>query len=178
MAVRRTIANLMALFASNQPAKSITPDRVRDLIMTVQGTWAALNKTGGAQVTALTLNEWAKINVTTELAPNSAGFSMPQSNRITCGCSIPAVVSVTANIGFEDGANTAFQAAIALNGDIIPSSIRTVRLGSGGDKQEAVLFTDYVSGAGDYVEVWVRNITNNNDLTVSQYYLSVSGRII
>lgn len=171
MPTKRTIDELYALFAPGQPAASITPDRVQDLVLTLQGGWGRMSLVESAQTVIVQSGSWVKAAGVTALAEHSQQFVMPENNRLQCVCPIPSIMEVAAVISIVNGNNKTFEAAIAVNGEVRPESVRTFRIGSGGDVVEAVILDDFLQAEGDYVEVWIRNLTDAADATITRLYL-------
>jgi hypothetical protein len=168
MATKRTMDQLYAFFAPDQADGAITPDRIQDAIFTMQGGWGRISLAETALTTIAAVNTWTKLAGTTTLAAHSQQFTMPANNRLQCVCPIPSVMEVTASVSIVDGNNKSFEVAIARNGTVIPESIVTIRLGSGGDVEEGVVFADFQQELNDYVEIWVRNITDDTDVTATR----------
>ena len=177
MATRRTQEQLQALFASGQPAGSITPDRVQDAIYTLRPAYARISVTAPALTVIATENEWTKLAGTTALGAGAFGFSMPEDNRIRCDLELPAITTITAAVSLQGAANTNVDVAIAVNGDIRTTSIQTVRIPTGGDA-EGVILADFVSQPGDFFGVWARNTSNASDFTAARLVLRVEAFIL
>lgn len=171
MAAKRTMSALQAFFEPGQPAGSITPDRVQDAIFSLQGGWGRISLTAPALTTITTQGQWVKAAGTTELAQYGQQFDMPQNGRLRATSPVPSILDVSAVISIEDGANKTFEAAIALNGNILESTIRTIRLGSSGAIEEAVILADFLQAENDYVEIFLRNMTDAADVTVTRLYM-------
>lgn len=171
---RRTLDTLFDYFEAGQSAGSITPDRVQDLVQTVRPGFARISSNGNTGVTNIaSVNEWTKINITTNLADNAFGMTMPASNRILCGCPVPALAVVDATLTVQGDNNKTFQVAIAKNGTIESESVETIKIGSSGDSVSVSMHADYSQSSGDYTEVWIRNTTDATDPTVSGLYLRI-----
>ena len=174
MAQRRSIANIQALFAPGQPNGSITPDRVQDLIQSLRPGFGRISLSGSPQETAISqVNTWVKASVTTELGDGSFTFAMPENNRLQCNCSIPSVLVVDGGVSIQAPPNTTFEIAAAKNGTIDQKSITRLRMGAGGSVESCAINTDFVHAQGDFVELWIRNTTNDNNLTVVGFYLAI-----
>ena len=98
---------------------------------------------------------------------------MPASNRILCGCPVPALAIVDATLTVQGDNNKTFQVAIAKNGTIESESVETIKIGSSGDSVSVSLHADFSQSSGDYTEVWIRNTTDATDPTVSGFYLRI-----
>lgn len=167
MPTKRTMEQLYAFFATGQAAGAITPDRVQDALFTMQGGWGRISLASSALTTISAINTWTKAAGTTTLAAHSQQFTMPANNRLQCTCPIPSIMEVTASVSVLNGNNKTYELAIAKNGTVIPESVAPVRFGSAGTPLEAVMFADFQQGANDYIEIWVRNITDDADVTMT-----------
>jgi len=171
MATKRTISALDAFFAPGQPPRSITPDRVQDLILSLRPGFGRISLTGTAQTSIASVNTWVKIAGTTALADGAFTFSMPQNNRLQCNCPVPSRLEAEAVLTLTDGSQKQFEVAFAKNGTILAESVQAVRFGPGGGSVEAVLACDFVQAQGDYIEVWTRNVTDSTNITADRLYM-------
>lgn len=167
MPTKRTMEQLYAFFATGQADGAITPDRIQDALFTMQGGWGRISLASSALTTIAAVNTWTKLAGTTTLAAHSQQFTMPENNRLQCTCPIPSVMEVSATIALLDGNNKTFQVAIAKNGTILAETIAPIRFASAGTSLEAVLLADFSQTLNDYIEVWVRNITDDTDVTMT-----------
>jgi len=169
---RRTLDTLFDYFEAGQAAGSITPDRVQDLVQSLIPGFARISSNGESNATSITeANQWTKIDLATTLAPNARGMTMPESNRILCGCPVPAIGIIDASMSIQSANNQTFQVAIAKNGTIESESVETVKIGSGGDSVSVTIHADIQQVSGDYVELYVRNTATTENPTVSGLYM-------
>lgn len=178
MATRRTQAELQAFFAAGQPAGAITPDRVQDAILTLRPAYARLSVTTAAETNITAQNTWTKLAGTTALGAGAFGFSMPQNNRLVCNVEQQCITTVTAAVSLEDGANVNFEVGIYKNGALMPESVQSVRIPTGGGKVDAVILADFVSEQNDFFEVWVRNTSNDANVTAAQMVMRVEAFVL
>jgi hypothetical protein len=167
MPTKRTMEQLYAFFAPGQADGAITPDRIQDALFTMQGGWGRINLTASALTNITAVNTWVKAAGSTALAAHSQQFTMPENNRLQCTCPIPSIMEISATLSIVDGNNKTIQLALARNGSVMTETITTIRLGSGGDTEEGTLLGDFAQELNDYVEVWVRNITDGTDVTIT-----------
>ena len=169
---RRTLDTLFDYFEAGQAAGSITPDRVQDLVQSLIPGFARISSNGESNATSITeANQWTKIDLTTTLAANARGMTMPQSNRILCGCPVPAIGIIDATVSVTSSPNQTFEVGIAKNGEIETESVERVKVGSGGDSVSVSCHADFEQSDGDYIELWIRNTTGTANPTVSGLYL-------
>jgi hypothetical protein len=167
MPTKRTMEQLYAFFETGQADGAITPDRIQDALFTMQGGWGRISLTSSALTNITAVDTWVKAAGTTALAAHSQQFTMPENNRLQCTCPIPSIMEISATVSIVDGNNRNFQIALARNGSLMTETITTVRLGPGGDTEEAFLIGDFSQELNDYVEVWVRNISDSTDVTIT-----------
>jgi hypothetical protein len=171
MATKRTIAQLMAFFAPGQDDGAITPDRVQDLLFSLQGGWGRINLTGSPVQTELTVGEWAKVSGETVLVAHSNQFTMPANNRLQCVCPVPSVMECAAVVTLGSAPNQMFELALARNGDVNGATVTRARIAAGGDAVTVPLMMDFVQAANDYAEVWIRNLTSGANPTITSLHL-------
>lgn len=179
MATKRTIAAIMAFFAPGQAAQSITPDKVQDAVETLRPTFGRLSLSQSALTEIATVNVWQKLEGLTVLSDGAIGFAMPSAGRLQCVCPISSRLEVSAVLSLTNGSQKEFQIAFARgNGSgaasLMPETVQGVRFGPGGGTIEAVLMGDFVQSPGDYVEVWVRNVTDSTNITATRLYMRAS----
>lgn len=178
MGTKRTISALMDLFAPGQAEGSITPDRVQDLVETLRGGWGRIRLDAPAATNITAQNVFVKAAGTTIECPECYGFDMPEDNRLRYTGSVEARIEVAAGVNVTDGANRAFELAFAVNGVIREETARVVRLGPGGDVEGAVLLGDFRGNENDYVEIWIRNLTDTQNPTLTRLYLRARAYVL
>lgn len=178
MPTKQTIAALMAFFAPAQAEGSITPDRVQDLVETLRGGWGRFRLDNSAATNITAQNVWVKAAGTTIECPECYGFDMPEDNRLRYTGSVEARIEVAAGVNVSDGPNRAYELAFAVNGAIREETARVVRLGPGGDVEGAVLLGDFRGNENDYVEIWVRNLTDTQNPTLTRMYLRARAYVL
>lgn len=177
MPTKRTIQQLYDLFAPGQDERSITPDRVQDLIFTLIGAHGRISATEQKDFT-LTTNVWTKINIATELSEGARQFSMPQNGRLRCDCVTPSYLSVSGFLTFQTESASEFEVAIFKNDVIEPRTVVSARIPPGGGSATVPLNDDFVSGAGEFLDVYIRRINNTAIPTIDQMYLSAWTRTL
>lgn len=178
MATKRTLAALDAFFEPGQAPRSITPDRVQDLIETLRGGWGRINLTAQVITDITTVGEWVKISGTTALSGDAWAFDMPVNDRLRYTGIVPSRVEVTAAINLTDGNNKTFEVALAKNGVVLADTARTVKIETGGDIDGAVVIGDFQAVTNDYVEIFVRNLTDSTDVTITKMYMRARSYVL
>jgi hypothetical protein len=175
MAVKKSIAAQLADFAPEQPDGSITPDRVQSVIVSARPGFGRLSLATDVETSITAVNTWTKLAGVTELGEGAITFSMPENNRLQCNCPVGSRLEAEAIVTLNNGSQKTFEVAFAKgNGadpvEILAHSVQAVRFGPGGDTLEAVLKCDFVQAQGDFVEIWVRNVTDSTNVTAKAIY--------
>jgi hypothetical protein len=178
MATKRTIAQLLALFSPNQPARSITPDRVQDLIETLREGFGRISLTSQVTTVIPSVNDWVKAAGVTVQAEACQCFDMPENGRLRFVGPLPSRIILEASINITDGNNKVFEVALAKNGDVMPETVKVIRLGSGGDIAGTALMGDFEAVQNDFVELYIRNVTDATDVDVTKLYLRARSYVL
>jgi hypothetical protein len=179
MPTKRTIQQLYDFFASGQPARSITPDRVQDTILSLRPGFGRLSLSQSVETNIATVNVYQKLAGVTVLGEGAFTFTMPANGRLQCECPIPSRLEVEAVISLTNGSQKEFELAFAKgNGDdaasLLSHTVQGVRFGPGGGTVEVKLMGDFTQAPGDYVEIWARNITDATNITATRLYMRAS----
>jgi hypothetical protein len=171
MPTKRTIEQLYELFEPGQPDRSITPDRVQDLILTLLGGYGRISGNGSTPFT-LSQNDWAVVDVVTTLATGARQFSMPQNGRLQCDCPVPSLMVNTGFLTLQANQAAVFEIALGRNGVVDSNSISAFRLPPGGGSGTVPLHNDFLQEQNDYVEVFIRRTDGSANPSVTHYLLS------
>lgn len=129
-----------------------------------------------AETTITTQGSAVKVNGTTTSVRMFRALSSV-SNRIVYNGSATKVFNIQASLsGFAESTNTNYTFFIARNGTLLPSTAIQTRFqgGGGGADIRALSFTGTVELApGQYIEVFVRNDDNKNNVTISRLNLLI-----
>lgn len=178
MPTKRSISQLYELFEPGQAEGSITPDRVQDLILSVLPGFGRISLTAQVETSIASINEWVKLAGTTELGEGAFTFTMPENNRLQCVCPVPSRMAISAAVTLTNGSQKNFEAALARNGVIMPETVQVARFGPGGGSVEVVLLGDFAQEQNDHVEVWVRNITDDTNVTATKLYMRAMTNVL
>lgn len=171
MPTKRTIQQLNNLFAPGQPARSITPDRVQDLILTLRPGYGRISLASQVLTNIATVNVYQKLEGVTTLADGAFTFAMPENGRLQCNCPIPSLLRAEAVMSLQNGSQKNYELVFAKNGTVLPETAQVIRFGPGGGNVEIVLMGDFVQAQGDYIEVFVRNLTDTTNVTATRFYM-------
>jgi hypothetical protein len=178
MPTKRTIAELFAFFATGQPSRSITPDRVQDLIETLREGFGRISLTSQLTTTIPAVNQWVAAAGVTTAAAACQCFDMPQNGRLRFIGLKPSRVIIEASVNITDGNNKVFEVALAKNGNVMPETVRVIRLGAGGDIGGSAIMGDFDAVQNDFVEVYIRNVTDNTDAIFTKLYLRARSYVL
>ena len=164
----RTPAELLAIFADGQAEGSITPQDMRDLIVSVQGSYGGLEINVADETQILTAGTFVKAAGTTNLIVPSNNFSMTENNRLSYTGTATRNFLVVAGISFTaeaDSKTICFSSAI--NG-VVKTPRVCATIGEG-DYTSAVAGVRIVTlSENDYLELFVTNETSTDNITVTQ----------
>ena len=171
MPTKRTIQQLYDFFEPGQQDRSITPDRVQDLILSLQGGYGRIS---GNSSTAFTLqqNVWKVVNIATTLAPGARQFVMPSPGRLQCLCEVPSLMVNTGFLTIQTNEASIYEVALGINGEVDSGSVAALRLPPGGGSGTVPLHNDFLQESNDFVEVFIRRIDGNVNPSVTHYHLS------
>ena len=174
----RTIAELLALFADNTSG-DISEQDCRDLIVTFAAAFGGLYIEGNAIATTIAaMNTWYKVAGTTTASAYLNDFTMPADNRLTYDDTITRHVHMSAAFAITSGSNNQTgEMSLYKNGVIVPGSTMAFKTSAAGDPRNLALEADINMAPTDYLEVYVRNTTGANNLTVSHLQLQADGNV-
>ena len=103
----RTVATLLATnFVDGQTAGSITPQDMRDLVISLTHQYGDCYVSTPAATTISTINVWVKVAGTTTIGSNVRNVSMPANNRLRNDGDQTRIFRVTATLNYiTAGAN-------------------------------------------------------------------------
>jgi hypothetical protein len=178
---KRTLADLLAnLFQDGQSVGSITAQDLRDFLVSVQPCYGACYVSASGVTTITTADTPVKAAGTTTLL--SGGVNVDDdgatSNRLrytgtfTKHFFVSASVSMTSATGGDE-----IGLHLAKNGVVIAASeiLRTTNASS--DHGAAYIHAGVDLAANDYVELWVDNNDNTNNVTITKMNLHMIGHI-
>lgn len=102
-------------------------------------------------------------------------FCTINGNRITYTGPLPKVPTVIATVNLQSGANTTLQVQIRRNGELVDGASKKCRLPSGVPAGFITAAANIPLEPGDYLELWVANLTGAQDITVTDATLLTRG---
>ena len=171
MATKRTIQQLLNFFAPGQNERSITPDRVQDLVQTMTGGFGRIYGNSSTTFT-LAQNVWQVVNPVTQLSDTSRQFTMPANGRLQCTCPVPSLMVVSGFLTINTDGPSEFEVAVFRNGELEPGSVNAVRLPPGGGSLTTPIADDFVQEQNDFIEIYIRRVSGDRNPNVTHMYLS------
>ena len=180
---QRSLSDLLtALFQDGQAVSSITPQDVRDLIVSVgQIPYGGIYSLAPVETIIPSSNTYVKALGTTQ-NNNLRNFDMPVDNRLRYTGALPYHMHIALTLSmmaagnnklagfkmfkFDDSAGT---------GALIDGSVVRRFIATGSDEGSTALHWDVVLDNNDYLELHVANLTDATNITVSNMYLFAVG---
>lgn len=175
-----SIADLLATnFADGQTAGSITPQDMRDLIISLETTYGGYYVSSSSATTISAVDTPVKVAGTTTAFGSLNGFSMPTDNRLRNDGTATRICQVTASVSFTSANNNkVYGFMIAKNGTVEANSEIQHKVGTAADVQGVALTWQVSLDATDYVEVWVQNRTDDDNPTITLMTVTVEGHVV
>jgi hypothetical protein len=179
----RTFTNLVTnLFQDGQADDSITPQDLRDLIISMQSEHGGIYVSTPASTSIAVAGTAVKGAGTTTLFGETANkFDMPTDNRLRYTGTPTRTVKVSANISVElDTAivSKLLTAKIYKNGALITGAVNQAFAPATTAKPVQISVDAMVSLAlNDYVEVWVANEDSTDNVTIQKMTLVAESRL-
>ena len=102
-------------------------------------------------------------------------FCEIDGNRITYIGPLTKVPTVIATANLQSGAQTTLQLQVRRNGELVPGASKKCRLPQGATTGFVSVAANIEMETGDYVELWVGNLTGAQDVTVTDATLVTRG---
>ena len=175
----RSLSQLLtSLFVDSQPAGSITPQDMRDLIVSLRAPFGGLYISAPAATTIATPGTMVKA-AGTSLATSLREMTMPENNRLTY-TGVPDrhfhIVASASMTGM--GTNDNISVAIAKNDTVLDHSKLTRFVGTGSDQGSVAGHADAILATNDYLEIFLTNEDAAANVTLEQGYLFAMGMIV
>ena len=175
----RTQADLLAKFADGQEAGSITPQDVRDLIISLTPALGTIYFSTPIETVITTPGTFVKALGTTTIVATPHGVGMPTNNRISYTQSVERHFSVDCSIAAQTaGANKTILYQLYKNGVAMPETLMTRAHSGAGSNGVVALTTSVHLALNDYIELWVANQSDSTNLTITNGTLNIKGHIV
>jgi hypothetical protein len=145
-------------------------DQINSFVLPAYANYFDFNSASVTNV--LASNTWYKLNTNTVNGFSRDGLQVT-NNRVT-NIGSTRIFKIEGIVSMLAGNNNEIHAAFFKNGNIHPCSEQSVVTGSG-NKVSALPFHCLIElQTGDYIEVWVKNGTHVNDITLSNVNVIVT----
>lgn len=181
---QRTKSALATLLADNTSG-AISPQDLRDLMESLHFSFGSLYISTPAETSIANQNEWTKVAGTTtdvNLHRFEGKTALAVDNRLKyTGAAMVHVHAVFNWSQTSASSNVEFDAAAyhyddsAASGSILTHSIVRRKQGTGSDVGAAAAHFDVMMDTNDYVEMHVRNVTNDTNVTFQYAYMFIMG---
>ena len=173
----RTVTDLLTnLFQDGQPASSITPNDMRDFIVSLQSSFGAFHLSVAAETTIVTQSVFVKIAGTTIGFANNVDFTTAVNNRLVYTNPLDKTFALEASVTMTAAMNNqTIGIAFAVNGVVDTTTIQEQRLGASADPFTVSLTGHVRLSQNDFLEVFVSNETTTGNVTMSQVNVTVRG---
>jgi len=129
---------------------------------------------GSSSATTITTQGAAvKIAGTTSSGPNVAKFLQNTANRAEYAGNISSFFEVSVTAALSSGSNNEIAIYVALNGSVIASSEMRATANGGGRAESIATYGVAQLTPGDYVEVFVANLSSTTDITATDLQVIV-----
>ena len=175
---QRSLAVLLGtLFKDGQAPAAITPQDVRDLIVSLTPPYGGLYVSSPVATMISTPGTMVKALGTT-LATNLRNMTMPTSNRLTYTGAPDRHFHIVASLSLDHGGNNDnISTAIAKNGTVLAHSKLTRFMATGADRGAVACHGDVMLSTNDYLEIFLTNEDESVSVTLEQGYLFAMGMI-
>lgn len=166
----RTLAYLLAsVFQDGQAAGAITPQDIRDLIVSVSPAHAAYYWSTPAATTITTANTFYKVaGTTTSMHGAGGGFTHTDNKLVYTGATEQGFM-VHGSFSFACNTNNqTLEFRLAKNGTPVAASSITLTIGTGTDRRVASIAWYGELATTDYLELFVTNQTSSGTTVTVQ----------
>ena len=174
----RTKTELLTIFKDGQVDGSITPQDLRDLIVSITPAYGAMYFSSTVETVILLVNTKTTALGTTTLITTPNQIDMPQNNRLRYTGDEPRTFIIDASISSTTaGNNKTIQYQIFKNGVALIETLMTRVHGTGADHGVIALTTNVLLSQNDYIELHVSNETDTTNLTIENGIINLLGFI-
>ena len=175
---RRTVAALQALLANNV-AGDISPQDVRDFLVSTSPAFGELYLTSAIETVISSAGVAVKALGTTAEVVSSSDVTVSVGNRLTYTAAPTIKAKVTASLSMQCAANSKNLAiSFAKNGTQIANSVINRKVGTGTDTGAAALQTTVELAQNDYIELFVQNDDDTNNVTITKLVLTLESFLV
>lgn len=179
---QRTLTELLALFADGQVTGSLTPEDVRDLLVSMAPVNGGIYISAAASTTVAVSATYYKCEGTTTLIPDATSkyLDMPADNRLRY-TGVPTrnvMVEISGDVTLDAGTNIEIGFKIYKNGVAVAHTHSHVEIPANSKPAQFVARGFIEMATNDYVELWGENATDTNDFTVHDMVMTLDGKLV
>jgi hypothetical protein len=173
----RTIATLLSTnFVNGQAAGSITPQDMRDLIISLRHQYGDCYVSTAVETTIASQNTWAKALGTTTVGSSLLNVSMPANNRLRNDGDQTRIFLCTATMEIIcAGSAKQLGFGVGVNGTVNANSEVGYMHVTAASETHVMVQALLSVAASSYVEVFVRNVTDAVNLTIQKMNFTIQG---
>lgn len=177
---QRSLSDLLTtLFQDGQPDGSITPQHIRDLIVSITPAMGALYFSTPVETVIGSAGVKVKALGTTTPTLSLHDVDMPQNNRLryigTVERHFVVDAAISAIIG---GNNLTAEFQLCKSGVLLPETLMTRAFGTGADHGSVALTTSVHMEPGDYIELFVSNESDTSGITITNGTINLLGILV
>jgi hypothetical protein len=176
---QRSLAELTGtLFSDGQAIASITPQDIRDLIVSLTPSYGGLFFTSPVATSVATPGTYVKASGTTT-STNLRNFTMPVSNRLTYTGAASRHFHLVCSVSMTtSGTNNDISIGIAKNGAVVEHTKITRFIATGSDRGAFSTHGDIILTTNDYIELWLTDEDSAENVTIFNAYLFAMGMVV
>ena len=176
---RSTAYLLSTLFQDGQPAGSISPQDMRDLIVSIgEVQYAGCGVTGNTTETVITVaGTFVKMAGVTAEESSSSNFTL-SDNRLTYIGAEDVIADVTSVLAITSPSSSQITVFCIAKGGVPVGTQIHRKIGTGSDVGALSIATRVTLSTNDYVEVWAANDTSTANILANDLYLSATAHVI
>lgn len=180
--VRTPATLLTTLFQDGQAAGSISPQDMRDLIVSIRAPHGRMASNVPAETTITTQGVYVKVAGTTTLGAMPLLVDMPADNRLRYTGTVDRHFHIVlqGSVEFASGTNQIASLqlyhydASAATGALVPHTIAPSVV-AGANITQVVSHSDLHLDTNDYIELHVANLSGTANITVENLYVFMMG---
>jgi len=174
---QRTIAELLALLADNSTG-DISEQDLRDVVVSLANSYGGFHVSTPIETAIALVNTPVKALGTTTVSGAVRGMDMPADNRLRYTGAPTRFHTIRAALSVISAAsNKVFEFYIAKNGVVDTTSGIRRKQGTSSDEGALALEFHIQLAQNDYVEVWVENVTDASNMTITRMVLTGEGLV-
>lgn len=178
---RRTLSALQTILADNTSG-DISPQDIRDMLVSVTPPYGGVSLEGNATATTIStvstpvVADWDSGGTQTAVR----NFTVTSGGRITYSGTPDTHAHVVINLSLFVTINASKEINVYIykNGTTQIGSHLALTTQGNGEKESTAIHCDTMMSTNDYLELWVSNETDSNDITIEDCYVFAMGMLV